>query len=234
MRRDSAPIRGVASGSRSGLGRVPRGRDRERYGRRHRHVAPLPRGRRLALARLAGRASGAETPIHDHLAWGLVGLISAGRRTRTSTPSGTGASSSSTGARSSPATSTRCSAARRHPPRPDDLAGDLGLDPPADERHRLAWRGTRGTRSRASAVPSARASTRSATSEDRAATLGMKRPRGRRVLQGGVRRRRAPPGGRDRRPPRCRGRAGRRGHDVLGVSRRSTRTTAQRRWAAAA
>src|SRR6266508_1662152 len=39
-------------------GRVPGGRARQRHGRRHRHVAALPRGRRLAVARLAGRPAG--------------------------------------------------------------------------------------------------------------------------------------------------------------------------------
>ena len=37
-------------------------------------MAALPRRRRLAVAVLARRAVRSQTPVHDHLAWGLVGL----------------------------------------------------------------------------------------------------------------------------------------------------------------
>jgi len=55
-------------------GRVPGRGAGERHGRRNRPVAPLPRRRRLALVVLTRRAAGVGDPIHDHLAWGLVGL----------------------------------------------------------------------------------------------------------------------------------------------------------------
>ena len=80
---------------------------------------------------------GAQTPVHDHLAWGLVGLyrgtqdeeIYAGATTRIEL-------------RRAPRARARRllrahPAARRHPPRAHDLAADVGLDPPADQRHRL-------------------------------------------------------------------------------------------------
>src|SRR5213082_1255149 len=57
---------------------------------------------------------GSETPVHDHLAWGLVGLY-AGTQDEDIYAEGGGG----------------------HPPRANDLRGDLGLDPSADERHRL-------------------------------------------------------------------------------------------------
>ena len=81
--------------------------------------------------------SGAQTPVHDHLAWGLVGLYrgtqdediyaAARRRHR---------------ARREPRAGARRllrpdPADRRHPPRAHDLTADVGLDPPAHQRHRL-------------------------------------------------------------------------------------------------
>ena len=47
---------------------------RERDGRRHRPVAPVPLGRSLAVPLQPRRAARRGTPIHDHGAWGLVGL----------------------------------------------------------------------------------------------------------------------------------------------------------------
>ena len=48
--------------------------DDEPHGRRHRPVRALPRGRQsLCLFSLVVPA-GAATPVHDHLAWGLVGI----------------------------------------------------------------------------------------------------------------------------------------------------------------
>ena len=61
-----------------------------------------------------------DTPIHDHLAWGLVGLYR-GSRTRRSTPE-TGRSSSPSAARSFRRLLRPDPAARRHPPRADDVS----------------------------------------------------------------------------------------------------------------
>jgi hypothetical protein len=79
---------------------------------------------------------GSETPIHDHLAWGLVGLYRGTRDEEIYAQRG--------GARVRRAAFARAGrllrpdpAARRHPPRADHVCRDLCLDPPADERHRL-------------------------------------------------------------------------------------------------
>ena len=50
---------------------------------------------------------GAETPVHDHLAWGLVGLYRGAQDEEIYAARATAASSWSSGARSRPATSTR-------------------------------------------------------------------------------------------------------------------------------
>jgi hypothetical protein len=80
---------------------------------------------------------GSETPIHDHLAWGprrplprhprRGDLRAAERRARARREASPGAGR------------LLCPdpAARRHPPRADHLSRDLGVDPPAHERHRL-------------------------------------------------------------------------------------------------
>ena len=98
--------------------------------------------------------SGAQTPVHDHLAWGLVGplprhagrghLRRARRRHRARREPRAGARRL---LRADPAD-------RRHPPRAHDLAADVGLDPPAHERHRLrlAPRLRRATRASGHAV----------------------------------------------------------------------------------
>ena len=77
---------------------------------------------------------GSETPVHDHLAWGLVGLY---RGTQDEEifddeldAQGAARARTRRLLRADPAD-------RRHPPRAHDLAGDVGLDPPAHERHRL-------------------------------------------------------------------------------------------------
>jgi predicted metal-dependent enzyme (double-stranded beta helix superfamily) len=91
---------------------------------------------------------GAETPIHDHLAWGLVGLYRGtqdeeiyARRNRHARAGGEPIARARRLLRPHPA-------ARRHPPRTHDLARDVGVDPPPDERHgvRLAARVRPGLR----------------------------------------------------------------------------------------
>ena len=70
----------------------------------------------MALYRAADRSlclfslvvpPGAMTPVHDHLAWGLVGLYRGNQDEEFYRPA-TAGSSSSASARSSPATTTRC------------------------------------------------------------------------------------------------------------------------------
>ena len=78
--------------------------------------------------------SGSETPVHDHLAWGLVGLY---RGTQDEEIfDGDLNLTQSRGLEPGDFYALH-PAHRRHPPRPHDLPGDLGLDPPAHERHRL-------------------------------------------------------------------------------------------------
>ena len=79
---------------------------------------------------------GSETPIHDHLAWGLVGLYRGTHDEEIYAQRG--------GARVRRAAFARAgrllrpdAAARRHPPRTRRLDADFSLDPSADERHRL-------------------------------------------------------------------------------------------------
>ncbi len=82
--------------------------------------------------------SGAQTPVHDHLAWGLVGPLSR--------HPGRGGLRAQRLARAPPRDAALARpgdfyaldpAGRGHPPRPDDVRGGVRLDPPADERHRL-------------------------------------------------------------------------------------------------
>ena len=81
--------------------------------------------------------AGAETPIHDHLAWGLVGLYRGEQHEeiyarRDGTLELVERRSLVPGRLlfADPA-------ARRHPPRAHDVGRDLRLDSPADERHGL-------------------------------------------------------------------------------------------------
>ena len=80
---------------------------------------------------------GSQTPIHDHLAWGLVGLYRGTQDEEIYAQARRDAR-----ARRAPfARPGRLlrpdPAARRHPPRADDVRGDVGLHPPAHERHGL-------------------------------------------------------------------------------------------------
>ena len=81
--------------------------------------------------------AGSQTPVHDHLAWGLVGLYRGtqdeeiyARRAAALTLRERRALEAGRLLRAPPA-------ARRHPPRADDVRRDVGLDPPAHERHGL-------------------------------------------------------------------------------------------------
>jgi len=97
--------------------------------------------------------SGSQTPIHDHLAWGLVGLYRGSQDEEIYAERDHGLALSER--RSLERGDLRpAAAARRHPPRTHDVRRDVGLDPPADERHRLrvAARLRRGVR-RGEAVP---------------------------------------------------------------------------------
>ncbi len=80
---------------------------------------------------------GSETPVHDHLAWGLVGLYQG-----TQDEEIYAEQNGSLKLIESPATPAgrllrADPAAGRHPSRAHDLRRDVGLDPPAHERHGL-------------------------------------------------------------------------------------------------
>ena len=81
--------------------------------------------------------AGSMTPIHDHLAWGLIGLYRGGQDEEIYRP-GDGTLETVVQRpvgrrRLLPAAAAR----QRRPPRADNLGGHVGLDPPARERHRL-------------------------------------------------------------------------------------------------
>ena len=77
----------------------------------------------------------AQTPVHDHLAWGLVGLC---RGTQDEEIfEGDPIALRERRALRARRLLRAAAARRRHPPRPHHLGADLGLDPPAHERHRL-------------------------------------------------------------------------------------------------
>ena len=113
----------------------------QRYGRRHRAVVAVPRRGWVAVAVLPGRAAGRQTPIHDHLAWGLVGLYRGNP--------GRGRLRADATARSSWPPAARLSPGDLYalrPPRDDihrvrttsiDTFASCWCSPPASERHRL-------------------------------------------------------------------------------------------------
>ena len=120
VRRDQAVVRCAALRPRLAPRRLPGAGPGERDGGRHRQGFCIGRGTdRSCLFSLVVPA-GAATPVHDHLAWGLVGLY-AGRRRRRSSRSGAAGSNSPSSSAAGPATSTLDPAARRHPPRADDI-----------------------------------------------------------------------------------------------------------------
>ena len=80
---------------------------------------------------------GSMTPVHDHLAWGLVGLYRGNQDEELYRPRAGGLDLVAAGRSSAAETCTPCSRRRTHRPRPYDLRGDLRLDPPARERHGL-------------------------------------------------------------------------------------------------
>ena len=80
---------------------------------------------------------GSMTPIHDHLAWGLVGLYQGNQDEEFYDPR-RGQHRAHAPASARARRLLRAPAAgRRRPPRADDLGRDVGLDPPAGERHRM-------------------------------------------------------------------------------------------------
>ena len=81
--------------------------------------------------------SGAQTPVHDHLAWGLVGLYRGTQDEDIYAERGDGIELVESRALAPGDFYALHPADRRHPPRAHDLAADLGLDPPAHQRHRL-------------------------------------------------------------------------------------------------
>ena len=81
--------------------------------------------------------SGSSTPVHDHLAWGLVGLYRGEQDEEIYARDGDELRLVERRALAAGRLLCALPAARRHPPRDDDLRRDVGLDPPAHERHRL-------------------------------------------------------------------------------------------------
>ena len=77
---------------------------------------------------------GSQTPVHDHLAWGLVGLYKGTQDEEIFSESVEPVRAPRPGARR---LLRAAAAARRHPPRAHHLGRHLGVDPPADQRHRL-------------------------------------------------------------------------------------------------
>ena len=73
-RGDPAAFRRLARGPKLAADGVSGTGDAEWDGRQYRHVAPLPRGRWQPRLLRPRPRPGRETPVHDHLAWGLVGL----------------------------------------------------------------------------------------------------------------------------------------------------------------
>ena len=77
------------------------------------------------------------TPVHDHLAWGLVGLYRGAQDEEIyETADGGLRLDGDAGARAGRLLCPPAPAERR-PSRAHDLVGRLGLDPSADQRHRL-------------------------------------------------------------------------------------------------
>ena len=136
-----AGLQGSSDAVRLAAEAVSAGRAGERDGRRHRPVASLPRRRPLALPLQPRRAAGSTTPVHDHLAWGLVGLYKGTQDEEFYEP-GDGRLELIRQRPLGRATITCCCPGRRRPPRTDDVRRDLGVDPPARERHRLRARHT--------------------------------------------------------------------------------------------
>ena len=97
---------------------------------------------------------GSATPVHDHLAWGLVGLYRGTQDEEVYAETGDGLDLVESRELRPGDFYVAHPAARRHPPRAHDLRGAVGLDPPAHERHglRLAALVRPGVR-RAQAVP---------------------------------------------------------------------------------
>ena len=81
--------------------------------------------------------SGSATPVHDHLAWGLVGLYRGEQDEEIYAREGEELRLVERRALRRGRLLRALPAARRHPPRAHHVGGDVGLDPPADERHRL-------------------------------------------------------------------------------------------------
>ena len=131
---------------------------------------------------------GAETPVHDHLAWGLVGLYRGTQDEEIYSPRDGGLATR----RAARARSGRLlrvpSTGERHPPRTNDVVRDLRLDPPVDERHglHLAPRVRPGDR-RAACVSLRATSTSSAPIRERAATVVLPTQGTRGTEGGGIR-----------------------------------------------
>ena len=170
MRGDPAAILGAARGSGLAPGRLSGRRAGERDGRRHRPVAPLPRGRRLAVALLARRPPGlgdadprpprlgARRPLSRHAGRGDLrrGRRDARARRAPFAPSGRLL-------RPHPA-------ARRHPSGADHVRRDVGSPSTSSRTTPVASGATRTTRSRGKRGRSA-----PATSTSRATTVRTRR-----------------------------------------------------------
>ena len=135
VRAHPAGLRAGAHATRLAAGGVQAGRARQRHGWRHRPVAPLPLGRPLALPVQPRRAAGLDDPDPRPPGVGARRPLP-GQPGRGVLRSGRGQHRAHAPAAARARRLLRAAAAgRRRPPRADDLGRDLGLDPPAGERH---------------------------------------------------------------------------------------------------
>ena len=132
---------------------------RERNGRRYRPVAALP-GRATGSLSLFSASScrpASMTPVHDHLAWGLVGLYRGTQDEEIYAPTGRPARAASSRRPLAAGRLLRApSAARRHPPRPHRRPPTLPSRSTCSRTTRAAFGDTRTTPKRAKPACSAR------------------------------------------------------------------------------
>ncbi len=81
--------------------------------------------------------SGSETPVHDHLAWGLVGLYQGTQDEEVYEHGADGLAPRRVAGAHTRGLLRADPSGRRHPPGPHHVGRDVRVHSPADERHRL-------------------------------------------------------------------------------------------------